>query len=608
MTRRWWWLIAATTIGLFALAGWWVTRPTTPEPPTSTVNLTIPRALAAADKDRVTTATVTIGVPAVALELSNGGSATTVVPPDQTTRFTRQLENRGVAVSYTQPPARATGGVDWGGLFTMSAPVLLIGAIILYSVRTVPGGSSRAAIKRARVGELPDISLADVAGQPETVAQAREVVDLVRDSERYTRLGVAAPSGILLAGPPGNGKTLLARAMAGELEAPFFAAAGPDFIDKYGGAGPKAIRALFAAARKAANTHGFAVIFLDEVDAIGGKRSGGCGDGVGVVGYNTLNALLVEMDGFTAQSKVFVLAATNRPDMLDPALVRPGRFATTLTVSLPDRRGRAEIFQLYLNRRVAQGMMTADPAFDADAFAARLLGLSGAQISEVVAEAARSAARNDRAVMVQSDFEEALGRIVLGPERTSMVFTDEERRLTAWHEAGHTVAAFLEPHSQDPVQVTIVPRGSAGGVTWRPTSDNPYPTRKELFAHLVVAMGGKAAEMLVLDGEFTTGPGSDCVQGSQLAIDMVSRHGFSRLGSLHRVELMRLSGRIAEQVADEAQHLLDEALHACQDLFAVEVNRRFLERVAEELTVRETLHEDDIAHLWAEVSSPLAAA
>lgn len=446
--------------------------------------------------------------------------------------------------------------------------------------------------------QAPATRLADVAGQAEAVAEAREVLDLLRNASKYDALGVEVPSGILLAGPPGCGKTLLARAVAGELDAAFFAVAGSDFTDTFVGRGARNIRSLFKAARKAAKKRGHAIVFIDEIDAVGRKRTGAAtSDGGTQETENTLNALLVEMDGFAGRDGVYILGATNRPDLLDPALTRPGRFAKTVTVSLPDRNGRRDVLALYVAKRAAKGQLSVDPSFDVDVFASRLLGLSAAQIEEVVAEAARAAARQGLPAITQACFEDALGRVYLGPERRSFAFTPEERRLTAWHEAGHAICAFLEAHSENPQQVTIVPRGMAGGVTWRAPREAVYPTREQFQADLVVAMGGKAAEKVLLNGSFTTGPGSDCIKASEIALAMVAELGFSPLGSLRRTELMQVSDTVAREVAEAAQVVLDTAEDRAAYWCFTE--GAFLRAVAEALEERETLHLADIEAIWS---------
>ena len=589
-------LLAVLVTGALA----WVFR-AHQEPITATAKpLTISQAEAAAKAGTLTKATVTIGEPTVDLTVS-GLHETTVVPIDQLKDFRTALADAGTTVTYVEA-AKPDAGNPVINFLVSNLPLLLFGLgfglLIVWSVRRTTGGTKAA--KSARVSELPDKTLGDVAGQAEAVEQAREVLGLLRNADQARKQGIPVPSGILLAGPPGNGKTLIAKAIAGELGAPFFALSGSDFVEKFVGIGAKTVRTLFAEATKAAKEHGYAIIFIDEIDAIGRKRTSGDADGGTTEKENTLNALLVALDGFSDHAGVYVIGATNRADILDTALTRPGRFGKTITLNLPDRAGRAEIFQLYLDRRAAKGHLTAGADFDADEFASRLLGLSGAEIEEVVGEAARRAFGANRSTISRHDFEDALGKVVLGPEKKSLIMTEDERTLTAWHEAGHAVAAFLEPHSNPAIQVTIVPRGFAGGVTWRAPREALYPTKESYEAELVVAMGGKAAELILLDGTFTTGPGSDCRHASATAIAMVAEHGFSDLGSLRREELMRISPAITEQVAEVAQKLLDDALWTATRHFAE--HRDFLVAVADELLEKETLHENDLCRIWEAVN------
>lgn len=346
-----------------------------------------------------------------------------------------------------------------------------------------------------------------------------EVVSFLHDPARFTAAGARMPRGFLLVGPPGTGKTLLARAVAGEAGVPFYSAAGSDFTEMFVGVGAARVRDLFA---KAKSTGG--IVFLDELDSVGRARHGAAGSGASEERESTLNALLVEMDGFGKQDNVVVVAATNRPDVLDPALLRAGRFDRQVTVASPDRRGRTRLLRLYAqDRRV-------DPEVDFVALARRMPGLTGADIANVVNQAALEAARHHREVIQAADFEEALATVVMGRARRSAVVTDRDREVTAWHEAGHAVAALVLPEAHDPVQVTIVPRGPAGGVTWMGGDDHSFLTRSQARAKLAVAMAGRAAEELLLDGDFTQGASGDLASATSLATRMVTEWGMSSLG------------------------------------------------------------------------------
>ena len=328
------------------------------------------------------------------------------------------------------------------------------------------------------------------------------------------------PRGFLLVGPPGTGKTLLARAVAGEAGVPFYSAAGSDFSEMFVGVGAARVRDLFAKAKKTGG-----IVFLDEIDSVGRARNGNApGGGANDERESTLNALLVEMDGFSKENNVVIVAATNRPDILDPALTRAGRFDRQVTVAPPDRRGRTRLLDLYAKDR------SMGPDVDFVALARRTPGLTGADICNLVNQAALEAARGKRGVINSGDFDEALATVVMGRARKSAIVTDRDREVTAWHEAGHTVAALVLPDANDPVQVTIVPRGPAGGVTWMGGDDNSFLTRSQARAQLVVALGGRAAEELLLDGDFTQGASGDLQSATGLATQMVTKWGMSNMG------------------------------------------------------------------------------
>ena len=429
--------------------------------------------------------------------------------------------------------------------------------------------------------EVPPTRFADVAGCPEAVADLAEVVAFLGAPGRLATTGARMPRGYLLAGPPGTGKTLLARAVAGEAGVPFFATSGADFNDTFIGMGRKRVRSLFARARRAAARHGGAVVFLDEVDALGGRRADCRRDSASDDHDATLVALLTELDGFDprAGAGIVVLAATNRPDALDPALTRPGRFDRTVAVTAPDPRGRAAILRLHLAR------VPSAPDVDADLLGRRTPGLVGADLEGLVNEAALEAARRGLPAADADCFDEALATTAMGRARTGAVVSDRDRRITAWHEAGHTVLALLEPDADDPVSVSITPRGPAGGVTWMSGTDDAFLTREEAQARLAVCLGGRAAEEVLLGGSFSQGASGDLAAATDLATAMATRYGMTRLGLA--VRRARADGGADAEVLAVVEDLLGAALVRARAVLAE--HGELLAAVARELLEHETL-------------------
>jgi cell division protease FtsH len=420
--------------------------------------------------------------------------------------------------------------------------------------------------------ETPETRFSDVAGCDEAIADLTEMVAFLREPERFTRTGAKPPKGALLVGPPGTGKTLLARAVAGEAGVPFFALAGSDFVEKYVGVGAQRIRELFRTARE----HQQAIIFIDEIDAVARRRSGDNEQGNGET-ENTLIALLAEMDGFSS-SGVVVLAATNRADILDPAVTRPGRLDRKVEVPNPDRRGRQRILAVH-----ADGKPLADDV-DLLSIARRTPGFSGAQLAGLVNEACLEAVRRETDAVDHDCFEHAVATIAMGRARTSALVTEYDRRVTAWHEGGHTVAAFLLPDADDPVQVTIVPRGPAGGVTWMSGNDDIFLSRRKAHAQLVVALAGRAAEEALLDGEYTQGASGDLQSATDLAFRMATQYGMTRLGYQVRNPQHAAGSQAVSEVVEE---LLADAHAEATALLAT--HRALLTSVAEALLEEETL-------------------
>jgi cell division protease FtsH len=421
--------------------------------------------------------------------------------------------------------------------------------------------------------QVADGSFAMVAGCEEAVEDLRELVDFLKDPSRFAKFGAKVPKGALLVGPPGTGKTLLARTVAAEAGVPFLSASGSDFVEMFVGVGAKRIRELYEEAR----THERAIVFIDEIDAVARRRSG-AGSGqtfqpAAVEHENTLIALLTELDGF-AESRVITLAATNRPDVLDPAVTRPGRLDRRIEVPAPDRRGREAILAVHVSGKPL------GTDVDLAVVAARTPGLSGADLARVVNEAALCAVRRDLEVIDGSCFDDAVELVALGRPRTSALVTERDRRVVAWHEAGHALCALLLEHVPDPVAVTIVPRGDAGGVTWMGSTDDRLTTRDEAEERLVVMLGGRVAEELLLGGGCTQGAASDLVQATELASAMVARLGFSDLGVMVRE-------RLDDDATATVDALLARAHGRARELLSE--HRGALESVAAGLLERERL-------------------
>jgi cell division protease FtsH len=438
--------------------------------------------------------------------------------------------------------------------------------------------------------EVPETRFGDIAGASETVDELREVVEYLHAPARFAAAGATVPRGFLLVGPPGTGKTLLARAVAGESGVPFFALSGSDFVETFVGVGAARVRKVFERARKCDR----AIVFIDEIDAIGKARGSGPSSGANDEREGTLNALLVEMDGFD-ESNVIMLGATNRPDVLDPALTRPGRFDRQIAVPAPDRRGRTAILELHARGR------RLDPGVDLVGLGRRTAGLSGADLAFLVNEAALEAARARATVITDAHFDAALATAVLGKERRSAVISERDRRITAFHETGHALAALLLPEADDPVSVTIIPRGIAGGVTWMSGDDDAYMTRHQARARLTVMLAGRAAEERLLDGDFTQGASGDLKAATDLATAMITDYGMGSMG-LAALSSERLSaGTTVDEVNAEVNRMLERALTEARRL--LDDNAGLLESVAGALLSEETLSLADLQRIRAEVET-----
>lgn len=463
------------------------------------------------------------------------------------------------------------GGVSIPGILSLTAAVAFAGWWAFRHIRgrrtAVPVGHRARGTKRN--DDIPETRFSDVAGCKEAIDDLREMVDILRNPDRYQLIGARTPRGALLVGPPGTGKTLLARAVAGESGVPFFPVAGSDFVEMYVGVGARRVRDVFEKARK----RGRAIVFIDEIDAVGRKRSSTIVGGGEQEHENTLVALLNELDGFR-QTGVIVLAATNRPEVLDDALCRPGRLDRRIHVGLPDARERAEIAKVHLRGKPAGAGVSAER------IAAGTVGMSGAQIEHVCNEAALLAARTGRDRIEERDLDDAIGYVALGRARTSALVTDEQRTITAWHEAGHAVTALRHPGADRPRNVSIVPRGQSGGVTWLETSENPILSRRALKARLVTTLGGRAGEELLLGGEHTAGAADDLRRATELAGAMVDRLGMTGRGLSVRDGGDKTSAETVEELLQEA---LEEARHIVTE------NRALLEDMVAELLRNDSL-------------------
>jgi cell division protease FtsH len=527
------------------------------------------------------------------LTLDNGEEFETSYPNEFGTELVKQLQ--AAAIPFTTEPIAKASPI--GALAAMFLPVLMIIGFFVWMSKKGAMGAGAANAKaftttKAELPEPPDARFNDVVGCDEAVEELSEIVSFLHDPTHFEAAGAKMPRGFLLVGPPGTGKTLLARAVAGEAGVPFYSAAGSDFSEMFVGVGAARVRDLFAKAKKTGG-----IVFLDEIDSVGRARNGAAqGGGANDERESTLNALLVEMDGFAKDANVVVVAATNRPDILDPALTRAGRFDRQVTVAPPDRRGRTRLLDLYAkDRRMGEDV-------DFVALARRTPGLTGADICNLVNQAALEAARARRNVINNGDFDEALATVMMGRARKSAVVTDQDREITAWHEAGHTIAALVLPDANDPVQVTIVPRGPAGGVTWMGGDDNSFMTRSQARAQLVVSLGGRAAEELLLDGDFTQGASGDLQQATGLATQMVTQWGMSNMGLVAMDRDRIMFGGIGDKVHAEIDAMLNEALEGARTLLTE--HRELFDAIVKELLDEDTIDVERLKAIWAEVEQP----
>jgi cell division protease FtsH len=503
--------------------------------------------------------------------------------------LTQQLEDKGVLINVKE-----VSSTDWMDFLLYSAPLLLLIVFWIVMMRQMQIGGNKAMSfgkSRARLltAQQKKATFKDVAGIDEVREELQEIVEFLKDPQKFQQLGGRIPKGVLLVGPPGTGKTLVARAIAGEANVPFFSISGSDFVEMFVGVGASRVRDLFEQGKKNAPC----IIFIDEIDAVGRHRGAGLGGGHDER-EQTLNALLVEMDGFQSNEGVILLAATNRPDVLDPALLRPGRFDRRVVVPRPDIRGREEILRVHTRR-----VPIADDV-DLSVISRGTPGFSGADLANLVNEAALWAARQNRKVVTMADFEMAKDKVLMGVERKSMILSDEEKENTAYHEAGHALVAAMTPGADPLHKVTIIPRGMALGLTMQlPIDDKHTYTKDYLIGTLTVLMGGRTAEEIFL-GHITTGAGNDIERATDIARKMVCNWGMSDLGPLafgKKEEEIFLGREIAQHrdysedtaihIDAEVRSLVNRAYETAHNI--LEGNKAMLERIAQALLQREVL-------------------
>ncbi|MBS1822953.1 MAG: ATP-dependent zinc metalloprotease FtsH [Acidobacteria bacterium] len=506
----------------------------------------------------------------------------------------KTLRDHGVNITIKDQNSNA-----WLGFLIQLAPFALLLGLWFFLLRQMQSGGNKAMSfgkSRARLLSMQQkkITFKDVAGVDEAKEELKEIIEFLREAQKFQRLGGRIPKGVLLVGPPGTGKTLLARAVAGEANVPFFSISGSDFVEMFVGVGASRVRDLFEQGKKNAPC----IIFIDEIDAVGRHRGAGLGGGHDER-EQTLNQLLVEMDGFESNDGVILVAATNRPDVLDPALLRPGRFDRRVVVDRPDIRGREEVLKVH-----AKKVPMAEDV-DLNVLARGTPGFSGADLANMVNEAALTAARFNRKAVHMYDFEVAKDKVMMGAERKSMLLTDEEKKVTAYHEAGHTLVSALREHSDPLHKVTIIPRGMALGVTvYLPEEDQHTVTKEYLETRLATLMGGRCAEEIFL-GKMTTGAGNDIERITDLARKMVCEFGMSKLGPMtfgkkeEQIFLGReiaqhrdFSDETARQIDAEVRTFVDTAYQSAYNL--LNTNQDIMHRLAAALLERETLDAHEI--------------
>ncbi len=527
----------------------------------------------------------------------------TVYPAEFEDELTILIDETGLeefVVNAENPSA-----LQW--FFGTIFPYLLIFGVFIFFLSQMQGGGNRVMqfgkAKAKQVSkDAPKVTFKDVAGADEAVEELEEIKDFLASPGKFRAIGAKIPRGVLLYGPPGTGKTLLARAVAGEAGVPFFSISGSDFVEMFVGVGASRVRDLFEQAKQS----GPAIVFIDEIDAVGRHRGAGLGGGHDER-EQTLNQLLVELDGFDVNTGVIVIAATNRPDILDPALLRPGRFDRQVVVDRPDLKGREAILEVH-----SKGKPLVDE-IDLGALARQTPGFTGADLANLINEAALLSARRDKKLISMAELEEAIDRVIAGPERKSRVMSEEERKLTAYHEGGHALVGYALPNLDPIHKVTIIPRGRAGGYTLAlPVEDKSYARRSELVDQLAYALGGRTAEEQVF-GDPSTGASNDIEKATDLARQMVMEYGMSdRLGPLRygRPESQVFLGRdytrgqemsddVASAIDDEIRMLINQAHEEARSI--ITTHRAALDRIADVLLDKETVDAADVAEIFSDV-------
>ena len=553
-----------------------------------------------AEQNNVSQVTISATMPATITGKRKDGTALTTVAPIEDSQMVPTLRSHGVDVRQEAPD---NSGALWRILLDWVPFLIFIGLLIYFMRQMQAGAGGRGAMSfgrsRARLqGEdQVKITFADVAGVDEAKDEVQELVEFLRDPSKFQKLGGRIPRGVLMVGSPGTGKTLLAKAIAGEAKVPFFTISGSDFVEMFVGVGASRVRDMFEQAKK----HAPCIIFIDEIDAVGRHRGAGLGGGHDER-EQTLNQLLVEMDGFEGNEGIIVIAATNRPDVLDPALLRPGRFDRQVVVGLPDIRGREQILKVHMRK-----VPLADNV-DASIIARGTPGFSGADLANLVNEAALFAARANRRTVTMDEFERAKDKIMMGAERRSMVMDEQEKRLTAYHEAGHAIIGLSVPEHDPVYKVTIIPRGRALGLTWYlPEGDRYSTSKRRLESHITSLFGGRVAEELIFGADgVSTGASNDIERATDLARSMVTKWGLStKLGPLTYSEEngeVFLGRQVTQhkQVSDETAHVIDEEIRVVIDSnykrakHILETNLDKLHAMADALVKYETIDEQQI--------------
>lgn len=534
--------------------------------------------------------------------LSDGTEFKAVMPgfPYHEDNLVDKLQAKNIDIKAENPPEPPW----WSSLISSLLPIVLLAALWFFFMNQTQGGGGKMMSfgrSRAKVsgGDKVKVHFSDVAGADEAKQELEEVVEFLKHPKKYNELGAKIPKGVLLFGPPGTGKTLLAKAVAGEAGVPFFSISGSDFVEMFVGVGASRVRDLFDQAKK----HAPCIVFIDEIDAVGRQRGAGLGGGHDER-EQTLNQMLVEMDGFAANEGIIIIAATNRPDILDPALLRPGRFDRQIVVDRPDVKGRLAILKVHIKGKPV------DKNVDLEVLARRTPGFTGADLSNLVNEAALLAARRNKKSIFMSELEDSIERVMAGPERKSKVMSDKEKRLTAYHEGGHTLVGMLLPNADPVHKVTIIPRGRAGGYTLMlPKEDRSYATRGELLDKLKTLLAGRVAEEVVLK-EISTGAQNDIQRATQMARSMIMEYGMSKhLGPIafgdssdHQVFLGRdlnnqrnYSEEVASDIDREVRKLITTAYEECRILLSDNIDK--LHDIAAALMDKETLDAEELEEI-----------